>query len=211
MSTCFVCGINKNSVQIRAVTDGTLTGSVQRRDGKDDAAGYFLTGISGGLGSEIVGGEVNDNSFSDDFVDCESTGEKDRVGISGVPEQGRQISCMGGMGAVSGIVVHPGVIKGIGFAAGTGRSAVDMEAEDGILAVVFRIGQSPYFCFGECPEIGAEKPHKPVQIRILRTSADLSPCVGASAEDVGKAVIGVLMHTNLRDDSVQCMQENERM
>lgn len=71
----------------------------------DDPAGYFLTGIAGGLGRKIVGRAVDNYSFADYISDSKAVREKSAPCNTLVAKERGQVARVIRMGTVIWIVV----------------------------------------------------------------------------------------------------------
>lgn len=97
--------------------------------GSDLAAGDFVPGISGGLGSEVVRSRVDHNRFAEDLADGESVGEKNLKRASVISEQGRKITGMIRVREIFGVIMGQRICKGIVLIFRAATALVNVKAE----------------------------------------------------------------------------------
>lgn len=100
------------------------------------SAGDLLPRIPGRLTGEIIHACVDDDRLSNDLPHAKTVCQNRLEGITPVSKEGRQVTGVVGMGAVSGIIVGKGVSKGIALVSGTALSPMDVKSKDSALAIL---------------------------------------------------------------------------
>ena len=95
----------------RAVREDELYTLACLYDPFDFTAAYFSTGISGGLGGEVVRVFVYDDRSSYDFRDRKPLIIENRKGISLIAEQGRHITGMVRVLCILRVIVHSRMVE----------------------------------------------------------------------------------------------------
>ena len=157
-------------------------GSHEKRS-SDFSAGDFRARVAGGRSLEVVGRRMDNHGFTDDVLEMETVGQKDRDGDPARAEERRQIARVVGVRALHRIEVCTRVREGVLRVARAACARMNVESENRLLAFVAFRGEPDHGRPNENARVRLIERHLAPNVGVEIVPRNPRPCLRSAAKD----------------------------